>query len=415
MVGAGLRWVLALWLPAVPAIVAGLYCALATGQADPWIWAPPTAILMAAYGWFGGRHDILPVLWTAAGCVGAALLLCGLASGRMPLLMQSVGLASVGLCAALGGVFLRRASRRGVGAGLGIVMVIFLWLGPRADLITGAASRPTLAVVSALPLFWREGGMDRNARVDAPIVTLLRARFDVRPVDTPRDGGLARFHRLLLAQPRAMAPDELVAIDAWVRAGGQALILADPLLRWPSALPPGDRRRAPVVSLLAPLLAHWGTALESPRMAGETRRFLRNDKLVTLSGASRFAATAGSCRAEEAGLVMRCAIGQGQVILVADADLIDDRLWLADPARPRDPRAWVADTPQMIARWLGADIAGQRRWVRNGEDLVRALRWTALAGMEWAILGAGLMLARNRGSRASEYLDDGRRTGSDSR
>lgn len=93
--------------------------------------------------------------------------------------------------------------------------------------------------------------------------------------------------------------------------------------------------------------------------------------------------------------MVTCAIGRGQAVVVGDADLIDDRLWLANPATPRDPRGWSADTPALVARWLGASIPGDRRWMRDRADVVLGLRWALILGTIWAMLGS-LFLARHR-------------------
>ena len=96
-------------------------------------------------------------------------------------------------------------------------------------------------------------------------------------------------------------------------------------------------------------------------------------------------------------------------MLLGDADLIDDRLWLADPARPLDPRVWSADTPARIAQWLGAAIPDDRRWMREGADVVAALRWAILAGLGWAVMGAGLLrgVRPGGGTRTKKVYPEG--------
>ena len=46
-----------------------------------------------------------------------------------------------------------------------------------------------------------------------------------------------------------------------------------------------------------------------------------------------------SLEGQEGAVPLRLRIGRGEALLLGDADLIDDRLWLADPARPLDPRS----------------------------------------------------------------------------
>ncbi|HWV13689.1 MAG TPA: DUF4350 domain-containing protein, partial [Sphingobium sp.] len=219
-------------------------------------------------------------------------------------------------------------------------------------------------------------------RSDAPIVTLLRQRFDVHPADSPLDTAIPSADSLLLAQPRAFSPLELVAIDDWVRKGGRLVLLADPLLRWPSSLPLGDRRRPPSISMVAPLLDHWGVGLLPPAALGEERRFLEDSRLLTTMGSSRFTQRpASSCRLEESGLIARCQVGNGRAVLVADADLIDDRLWLADASQPLDARQWSADSAGFVIEALDGGTVSGRNWLRSTANLVLAVRWAIFAGI----------------------------------
>lgn len=394
---AGLARFLWLWLPMLAVLLLGLRRAWLTGQADPWDWAMPAAVLMGLLGLLLARRGWAMLAWAAIGGGGAALIFCAIAAQQAANGMAALGLLAVALLATGGGAFMRQApfaSRLGAKeAGLAIVLLIcaalLLWRGP-AQPLTPAIDRPRLAVITALPLFWVEPGQDGPGPVDAPIVTVLRTRFDVRPLDDPAQLGESGARRLLLAQPRALTPAQMVAIDRWVRAGGRALVLADPLLRWPSALPLGDRRRAPATATIEPLLTHWGFRA-APLKEAEIRHFTPDGQLITVSGAAMVGA--------DGGLIARKHVGRGEVLLVGDADLIDDRLWLADPARPLDPRLWVADTPALLVQWLGADLPGRRLWMRDVADVNAALRWALLVGTGWAILGAVLLRGRKRGGR----------------
>jgi len=375
---AGLFRFLWLWLPALAAFLAGLHRAWLTGQADPWDWSMAAALVMAGIGFALGRRPLPLALCAGIGAAGMAILFCAVASGRAPPPLASAGLLAVAVLSAAGGRFLRGQGRpRAMGIGALIVAALLVWRGPAQPLRQGA-DRPKLAIITALPLFWAEPGAGGMERRDAPIVTVLRTRFAVEPLDDPLRLAESGARRLLLAQPRAMTPAQMVALDDWVRGGGQALLLADPALRWPSGLPLGDRRRAPPVSLLGPLLDHWRMPLSGEIKGEERRHFLPDGALVTLSGAAP----------EPGGDAITRRIGRGAVTMVGDADLIDDRLWLADPARPLDPRAWSADTPAVILRWLGASMPPSRHWMRQADDVLAAIRWAVLAGTGWAMLGA---------------------------
>lgn len=379
-----------LWLPMLALFLGGLARALVTGQADPWDWTGAMLLACAGIGLWRGWRGAVGV---AVGGAVMILLLCAIAAGRAPDPVAVAGVAGAGALSGVAGAMIVRAARardwRGGAVALpalGLALLIG-WRGP-ARPVTPVADRPALAVISALPLFWAErgGGGPR----DAPIVTLLRTRFTLVPIDDPLALPYSGAGLLLLAQPRALSPERLVAIDGWVRRGGRALVLADPLLRWPSDLPPGDRRRAPTVSLLGPLLDHWGFR-PGPIWDAERRHWLKDGGLLTLSGAAGDVAGGGD-------VVARRRVGRGAVVLLGDADAIDDRLWLADPARPLDPRAWIADTPARIVEWAGgARVAGDRRWMREADDVARALRWALVAGTIWAALG---LLPGGRAGRA---------------
>lgn len=371
------RFLLILSVPMMAVLSAGLFLVMRTGQADPWLWSGPALMFLAVAGFFTGWRAALVNAFGALLCV---LLFCFFAAGRGPGGSAALGLLAICLLSAVGGAMLRPSASR-IAAGIMLASAALLsWLGPH-DRVVASAVRPSLAVMTALPLFWEEG---RMTRANAPIVTVLRKHFNVRAVDHPADLGMN--DRLLLAQPRDPGPEGLFRFDSWLRGGGRALILADPQLVWSFRLPLGDRRRAPRFTTLGPLLAHWGVALKSVE-EGEVRHFLREGRLVTTVAAGRLRATGPACRVIDDGLVMRCAFGRGEAIILADADLLDDRLWLADPARPLERRAWTADTPDLIAEWLGLPTQAERRWLRDAASLGAAVRWALLLGIGWVVMG----------------------------
>ena len=397
---AGLKRFLWLWMPPLAIVLAGLWRAWLTGQADPWDWRAPTALILAGTGLPLARRGAAMLAWVAMGGVGMALLFCTVAAGRAPDGMAALGLLAVAMLTIFGGAMLRpspfvsqlRSKRTGLAMIFLVLAALLLWRGP-AQALQPATDRPKLAVITGLPLFWSE-----SRPQDAPIVTVLRTRFTVIAMDDPAQLKPLRAQRLLLAQPRALTPAQLVTIDGWVRDGGTALVLADPLLRWPSDLPLGDRRRAPSVSLLGPLLDHWGLAPSGVMEETEVRHFLPDGQLITLSGAQR----------SSDALLRRQRIGKGAVLLLGDADPLYDRLWLADPVYPLDPRHWVADTPALVVQWLGgASIPGDRRWMRDAQDVTRAFRWALLGGTIWAIMGAMLLGRERLGSIPGTKGEDG--------
>ena len=161
-----------------------------------------------------------------------------------------------------------------------------------------------------------------------------------------------------------MLPEDLVAVDSFVRRGGAVLIFADGLLSWPSAFPVGDSRNPPVTSLLSPLLDHWGVTLDAP--AG-----LRQEPVDILDGLMRLAlfspgrlrvAADSPCRVGLDGLVANCRIGRGRVSIIADADMLNDTHYKARQSLVEVPSdKWPGLMQQNIFPKLSA-TPGAIRW-----------------------------------------------------
>ena len=182
------------------------------------------------------------------------------------------------------------------------------------------ANRPALLLLTSLPLMFNE---EFSLGGRAPVIKKLGVRYRLLPISVADRAGLARGKLLLMAHPPAQTAENLVALDAWVRRGGRVLLLADPLLEWPSTLPLGDPLRPPPMFMDTGLLAHWGVKLDPPDARGPALRQLGGLEVLTVSPGS----LGGGCEITGDRLVARCRIGKGRATIVADADLLDvDRL-----------------------------------------------------------------------------------------
>jgi len=195
------------------------------------------------------------------------------------------------------------------------------------------ADRP-LGLFTSLPILWRESeGIADLLGPGAsphPALAVLARHGRVSALDTLADGAaalpLAGDGLLVMAQPRPLSPQENVALDSWVRAGGRVLLFADPMLTAHSSFAIGDRRRPQDVALLSPILARWGLALSFDEAQPAGERVAEPDGVtlpVNLPG--RFAPVVdGNCRISGDGLLARCAVGQGRVTALADAALFEE-------------------------------------------------------------------------------------------
>lgn len=202
-----------------------------------------------------------------------------------------------------------------------------------------------VALFTSLPLLWNEA--PDMAGLIAPGASahwaraVLAAGGPVTPLDTLLGAERLRATaRLMIAQPRPLSPEENVALDNWVRAGGKLLLLADPALTEDSAYAIGDQRRPQDVVMLSPILARWGLRLtiDDAQIRGErTVAVFGSPVAVNLPGAFVAVPQVGGgaqarCRIEAQGIAARCRIGRGTVVALADAALLERGAQGADHA-----------------------------------------------------------------------------------
>ena len=202
--------------------------------------------------------------------------------------------------------------------------------------------RPSLGLMTSLPLYWPEdaGLADIAAGRAVPPWQrrAIETRFVLVPLDTlspvpalspdaPDTDPLAGLTRLAVIQPRGLAPADNVALDGWVRAGGKLLLVLDPMLTGEYEAPLGDPRRPVDSALVPPVVARWGMAIsfDAAQEPAVTQAPLGEGTLL-LALAGRIAITdpaAGQCRLLADGAAASCAVGEGHVMLIADAALFE--------------------------------------------------------------------------------------------
>ena len=189
--------------------------------------------------------------------------------------------------------------------------------GPKPLPPRAADQRPTLLLLTSLPLvFGDDFSLQGNG---SPALNALQTRYRVVPISVADPPELGKGRLLLMAHPLAQPAEDLVALDGWVRGGARVLLLADPMLEWPSKRPLGDLLRPSPMFMDTGLLAHWGLRLDSPDRRGPKLEKLGGFDVATDSPGQLF----GGCAISKDRLVARCRIGQGKATIVADADLLD--------------------------------------------------------------------------------------------
>lgn len=213
-----------------------------------------------------------------------------------------------------------RALLLGLIAALAVAAVLFAFARPQSKPAQAPAveQRPTLLLLTSLPLmfgedFSLEGG-------GSPALAALQKRYRVMPISVSSPAELAKGKLLLMAQPFAQPAEDLVALDAWVRHGGRLMLLADPLLEWPSDKALGDATRPPPMFADTGLLGHWGLRLDAPDQRGAKRSQLGGQPVLAMSPGMLYGTR---CAISSDRFVAHCAIGAGQATVIADADVLD--------------------------------------------------------------------------------------------
>jgi hypothetical protein len=187
----------------------------------------------------------------------------------------------------------------------------------RRDRAPAPGERPPLLLLTSLPLMFGEDFSLQSG--GSPALRAIETRYRIVPISVTDPKELAKGRLLLMAHPRAQPAEDLVALDDWVRGGGRVLLLADPMLEWPSERPLGDPTRPPPMFMDTGLLAHWGLRLDPPAERGERPAKLGGYDVLSASPGQLF----GRCAISADRLVAHCRIGKGRATIVADADLLD--------------------------------------------------------------------------------------------
>jgi hypothetical protein len=213
---------------------------------------------------------------------------------------------------------------------LAVGLLLFNLMLAGCDAQEPSAKASKWHVLTALPLFLGEGNIDdvlSGASGESPLITRLSENRQLVPLDTLGGENLREVSYLLAVQPARLPPEELVKLDEWVRGGGRAVILADPDLVWPVSYAVGDSRAPPQSTLLDPLFTHWALTLDGQRGVPAHMSAQIAGERVTLVNPGQWRAKDRNCVVSDQQLVAVCRLGKGKVILLADADIADPRLW----------------------------------------------------------------------------------------
>ncbi len=203
------------------------------------------------------------------------------------------------------------------------------------------AQNASLGLMTSLPLYWPvDADFAQIASGEAMPPwgrTVMEQRFTLTPLDTlsaiapltsdgvetdPLDG----LTRLAVIQPRGLSPADNVALDEWVREGGQLLLVLDPVLTGDYDLALGDPRRPTDSALIPPVVSRWGIEVsydEAQPDAPRTTDMGSGEIPVLLAG--EVGSSGPFCAEGTPKPIIKCTIGKGTVTLLADAAVFEHR------------------------------------------------------------------------------------------
>jgi hypothetical protein len=229
------------------------------------------------------------------------------------------------------------ANKHRVAAALLVLLVVLgsVYVLGRSRGEGSSTDKPALMMMSTIPLVWGETGISDIAKGNAepsPLYSHLSEQYRLVVIDDFQKLGQPGVVPMLLIQPRALAPRELVELDGWIRKGGNVIIFADPALDWPSDLPLGDQRRPLFTSLLTPMFRHWGVDLALPVGEDvEDKDVAVGEYLLSPKSAGIWLKADGKasarCTISEDQLLATCSVGKGRALLIADADMLYEERW----------------------------------------------------------------------------------------
>lgn len=206
----------------------------------------------------------------------------------------------------------------------------WLWFAQSAP-----GPRPQVAIMTSLPIYWSEGAdvaLIAAGQGELPWVRgALEARYRLKPVDMlgAIDGRdpLTGIDRLMVVQPRALSPQDNLALDRWVMGGGHLFLALDPLLTGQYSIPLGDPRHPVAVGLIPPVIERWGMELrfdETQPLAVRDVDAGGIDIPVAMAGEIHPLPGSGSgCTIDASRILATCTLGKGRVTILADAALFE--------------------------------------------------------------------------------------------
>ena len=136
------------------------------------------------------------------------------------------------------------------------------------------AAKPSLGIMSALPLVGDELGENTNLRNDWAFVSALRGLYQVVSVPILTESIPDTLQTVILVHPKVLSPKTLYALDQFLIRGGKLMVFLDAFCRYEINYPNSDKNPN-FASQFSHFLDPWGVAFHTETLVGDATRASR--------------------------------------------------------------------------------------------------------------------------------------------
>jgi ABC-type uncharacterized transport system involved in gliding motility auxiliary subunit len=134
------------------------------------------------------------------------------------------------------------------------------------------AAKPSLGIMSELPLVGDELGENANLRNDWAFVAALRSLYQIVSIPIQSESIPETLQSLILVHPKQLSERTLYAIDQYLMNGGKLIIFLDAFCRFEINYPHGGQDHVRYSSQLKSFLDHWGVIFHNETLVGDPER-----------------------------------------------------------------------------------------------------------------------------------------------
>ncbi|MBC7660954.1 MAG: Gldg family protein [Chitinophagaceae bacterium] len=134
------------------------------------------------------------------------------------------------------------------------------------------AAKPSLGIMSELPLVGDELGENSTLRNDWAFISALRSLYQIVSVPIAAESIPETLQTLILVHPKNLNNKTLYAIDQFLMRGGKMLVFLDAFCRFEINYPNGGQNHNSFSSQLTHFLEPWGVIFHNETLVGDESR-----------------------------------------------------------------------------------------------------------------------------------------------